>query len=86
MPGWIKPEIAVEKGISSTNPCPVGPPGPQGEQGPPGPGITTGTIVLWSGTPEDIPEGWYHCDGTNGTLDTPYIKVKGIDVPLIMKG
>ena len=28
-----------------------------------------GTIVVWSGTVEDIPTGWALCDGTNGTPD-----------------
>lgn len=26
-----------------------------------------GTIVIWSGTENDIPKGWELCDGTNGT-------------------
>lgn len=26
-----------------------------------------GTIVIWSGTEDDIPKGWHLCDGTNGT-------------------
>lgn len=26
-----------------------------------------GTIVIWSGTEDDIPNGWQLCDGTNGT-------------------
>lgn len=28
-----------------------------------------GTIVIWSGEVDAIPEGWYLCDGTNGTPD-----------------
>lgn len=28
-----------------------------------------GTIVIWSGTVDDIPTGWHLCDGTNGTPD-----------------
>lgn len=28
-----------------------------------------GSIVAWSGTAEDVPEGWHVCDGEAGTLD-----------------
>lgn len=28
-----------------------------------------GAIVMWSGSADDIPEGWALCDGTNGTPD-----------------
>lgn len=28
-----------------------------------------GLIVMWSGTLDDIPDGWQLCDGTNGTPD-----------------
>jgi len=28
-----------------------------------------GIIVIWSGTIDNIPSGWYLCDGTNGTPD-----------------
>lgn len=28
-----------------------------------------GTIVIWSGTVDDIPAGWHLCDGTDGTPD-----------------
>lgn len=28
-----------------------------------------GTIVIWSGTTDNIPTGWQLCDGTNGTPD-----------------
>lgn len=28
-----------------------------------------GTIVIWSGTVDNIPTGWQFCDGTNGTPD-----------------
>lgn len=28
-----------------------------------------GAIVVWSGTAEDVPEGWSICNGENGTLD-----------------
>ena len=29
--------------------------------------IKPGIIAIWSGTEAEIPEGWYLCDGTNGT-------------------
>jgi microcystin-dependent protein len=29
----------------------------------------TGGIVMWSGTPVNVPSGWTLCDGTNGTPD-----------------
>ena len=29
----------------------------------------TGGIVMWSGSVASIPEGWFLCDGTNGTPD-----------------
>lgn len=29
--------------------------------------VPRGTIVVWSGTAEEIPKGWYLCDGNNGT-------------------
>ena len=32
-------------------------------------GVPIGTIVPWNGAIEDIPNGWAHCDGTNGTPD-----------------
>lgn len=32
-------------------------------------GVPAGCIVLWSGAAADIPDGWYLCDGTNGTPD-----------------
>jgi hypothetical protein len=28
-----------------------------------------GGIIMWSGSTESIPSGWYLCDGTNGTPD-----------------
>jgi microcystin-dependent protein len=31
--------------------------------------LLLGGIVMWSGTVENIPEGWALCNGTNGTLD-----------------
>ena len=32
-------------------------------------GVPVGTIVIWSGTADNIPAGWQLCDGTNGTPD-----------------
>lgn len=32
-------------------------------------GAPTGCIVMWSGAASDVPDGWYLCDGTNGTPD-----------------
>lgn len=32
-------------------------------------GVPVGTIVIWSGTAEDIPEGWALCDGQGGRPD-----------------
>lgn len=32
-------------------------------------GVPKGTIVIWSGTAEDIPEGWALCDGQDGRPD-----------------
>ena len=32
-------------------------------------GAPAGCIVMWSGAASDIPDGWYLCDGTNGTPD-----------------
>lgn len=32
-------------------------------------GVPVGTIVIWSGTADNIPTGWQLCDGTNGTPD-----------------
>ena len=31
--------------------------------------LPAGVIVMWSGSPEDVPEGWLLCDGTDGTPD-----------------
>lgn len=31
--------------------------------------IPKGVIVIWSGTTEDIPDGWHLCDGEDGTPD-----------------
>ena len=31
--------------------------------------IPSGVIVMWSGTKDNIPEGWALCDGSNGTPD-----------------
>lgn len=32
-------------------------------------GFPSGGIIMWSGSYEDIPDGWQLCDGTNGTPD-----------------
>lgn len=32
-------------------------------------GVPVGTIVIWSGTAEDIPDGWALCDGQDGRPD-----------------
>ncbi len=31
--------------------------------------VPCGTIVMWSGRADAIPDGWFVCDGTNGTPD-----------------
>lgn len=31
--------------------------------------IPTGVIVIWSGSADNIPNGWHICDGTDGTPD-----------------
>ena len=31
--------------------------------------IAAGIIVMWSGYAENVPEGWFICDGQNGTPD-----------------
>ena len=48
---------------------PQGPTGPQGPKGDPGEGgsLPTGTIVMWSGSAADVPDGWGICDGSKGT-------------------
>ena len=51
----------------------TGPTGPTGSTGPTGPtGSTTyavpqGGIIIWSGSANAIPSGWYLCDGNNST-------------------
>jgi len=35
----------------------------------PGVAIPPGTILMWSGSVSNIPQGWALCDGTNGTPD-----------------
>lgn len=34
-----------------------------------GDSLPKGTIVIWSGSEDNIPSGWHLCDGTNGTPD-----------------
>lgn len=38
-----------------------------------------GIIVIWSGTINDIPDGWVICDGTNGTpnLRDKFVRSRG---------
>lgn len=43
--------------------------------------IPAGTIVVWSGTAEEIPSGWLLCDGTNGTPNLIDRFVMGGEVP-----
>lgn len=31
--------------------------------------VPSGTIMLWSGTPDEVPRGWVLCDGENNTPD-----------------
>lgn len=31
--------------------------------------LPSGIIVMWSGLKANVPEGWYLCDGSNGTPD-----------------
>lgn len=69
-----------EKGDKG-DPGPEGPQGPQGEQGPPGPAgggdggdtylvkAPVGTIVIWSGTANNVPDNWAICDGQDGRPD-----------------
>ena len=47
----------------------TGPRGDTGAVGPAGPGLSTGIIVMWSGTANNIPSGWVLCNGSNGTPD-----------------
>lgn len=28
-----------------------------------------GLVIIWSGTSNTVPDGWFVCDGTNGTPD-----------------
>lgn len=32
-------------------------------------GVPSGAIIMWSGNPANIPNGWKLCDGSNGTPD-----------------
>ena len=32
-------------------------------------GLPAGAIVMWSGAPDEVPEGWTLCNGENGTPD-----------------
>lgn len=39
--------------------------------------VPIGTIVIWSGSLDSIPEGWAHCNGQNGTRDLRQLFVRG---------
>lgn len=41
--------------------------------------IPTGVIAMWSGSAASIPDGWYLCDGTNGTPDLSGRFIVGYD-------
>ncbi len=41
--------------------------------------LPRGVIVMWSGDPSAVPEGWALCDGTNGTPDLSGRFVVGYD-------
>lgn len=41
--------------------------------------VPMGTIAMWSGPANAIPEGWFLCDGTNGTPDLRDRFVRGAD-------
>lgn len=69
-------QLAVDNGFTGTEAewlaSLVGPQGPPGEGG--GNSVFSvrapvGTVVIWSGTSENIPSGWVLCDGANGTPD-----------------
>ena len=49
--------------------------------------VVYGMIIIWHGTLLDVPEGWYVCDGTNGTPDlSASFVTDGVDsYPYIMK-
>ncbi len=40
-------------------------------------GIPTGGIAIWSGTLQDVPEGWVLCDGDNDTPDLRELFIMG---------
>ena len=47
-------------------------------------GVPIGTIVMWSGGPSTIPDGWEVCDGTKGTpnLTGRFVIGRSYDYPL----
>lgn len=50
--------------------------GEKGETGPKGDDLPIGTIVIWYGTSDDVPDGWHLCDGTE---NTPEIHIVGYE-------
>lgn len=42
--------------------------------------VPRGLIIMWSGTPAQIPAGWQFCDGSNGTPDLRNKFIYGIGV------
>ena len=61
--------IASRNGDDGTLKLGIGPSVSPGQSISYGSPIPCGTIVMWSGKPEDIPVGWFICDGSNGTPD-----------------
>ena len=61
--------IASRNGDDGTLKLGIGPSVSPGQSISHGSPIPCGTIVMWSGKPEDIPVGWFICDGSNGTPD-----------------
>lgn len=31
--------------------------------------LPIGSIIMWSGTADTVPDGWHICDGEEGTID-----------------
>lgn len=68
------PDVSATGVISWTNDGGLENPEPVSIKGPPGDaaqggGVPSGCILLWSGTTNNIPNGWALCDGQNGTPD-----------------
>lgn len=43
-------------------------------------GFPIGSIIMWSGTADNIPQGWVLCDGTNGTPNLKNNFIIGIEM------